>query len=84
MAHFNIEDGQAIWAMEMFREQIEAEIGKPFVWNGEARQWWCSKYVQAFNEVHAVMQEAGGGRLVLYYQQTGYKNLDHYPAGPKV
>ncbi len=80
MAIFN-EDGKTTWAMEAYREQIEAEIGKPFEWNDEGRRWWGHKYVQAYNEIHAVMKEAGEGRLVLYWQQTGYKNLDHYPSG---
>lgn len=80
MAIFN-EDGRTTWAMEAYREKIEAEIGKPFEWNDEGRQWWGQKYAQAYNEIHAVMKEAGQGRLVLYWQQTGYKNLDHYPPG---
>ena len=80
MAIFN-EDGKTTWAIEAYREQIEAETGKPFQWNDEGRRWWCRKYVQAYNEIHAVMKEASEGRLVIYWQQTGYKNLDHYPPG---
>lgn len=78
MAIFN-EDGKTTWAMEAYREQIEAEIGKPFEWNDAGRRWWGAKYLQAFNEIHAVMKEASEGRLVFYWQQTGYKNFDHYP-----
>ena len=80
MAIFN-EDGKTTWAIEAYRQQIEAEIGKPFEWNDEGRRWWCRKYVQAYNEIHAVMKEASEGRTVIYWQQTGYKNLDHYPPG---
>ena len=78
---FANEDGKTTWAMEAYREQIEAETGKPFEWNDEGRRWWGRKYVQAYNEIHAVMKEASEGRTVIYWQQTGYKNLDHYPPG---
>jgi len=74
------EDGKTTWALEAYRKQIETELGKPFVWNDEARLWWCRKYVQAINEIHQVMKEASGGRLVFYYQQTNQSNLDHVPA----
>lgn len=79
MAIFN-EDGKTTWAMEAYREKIEAEIGKKFHWNDEGRRWWGRKYTQAFGEIHAAMKDAGEGRLVIYWQQTGYKNLDHYPS----
>jgi len=74
-------DGETTWAMAAYRKEIEAELGKPFVWNDETRRWWCRKYVQALNEIHAVMKEASEGRLVFYYQQTNYFNLDHVPPG---
>ncbi len=74
-------DGKSTWAMEVYRKEIEAELGKPFVWNDETRRWWCRKYVQAINEIHREMKEASGGRLVFYYQQTNHMNLDHVSEG---
>lgn len=76
--------GKSSWAIEAYRKEIEAELGKPFVWNDETRRWWCSKYVQALSEIHAVMKEASGGRLVFYYQQTNHFNLDHADPGMPV
>ena len=77
-------DGETTWAMDAYRKEIEAELGKPFVWNDETRRWWCQKYVQALGEIHHVMKEASEGRLIFYYQQTNHFNLDHVPAGTPV
>ena len=80
MALFN-EEGKTTWAMEAYRGQIEAEIGRRLEWNDAGRRWWGRKYLEAYNEIHACMKGASEGRLVLYWQQTGYKNLNHYPPG---
>jgi len=77
-----LNDGETNWAIEAYRKEIEADYGKPFVWNHEARRWWCRKYVQMFDELHEVIKEASGGKNVLYWQQTGYINLDHLDAVP--
>ena len=69
------------WAMERFRKEIEAERGKPLVWDDDTRRWWGTKWVQVMGEIHARMKKASGGRLVFYYQATGYKSLDMVPKG---
>ena len=64
MAPLYLKDGQTNWAIEAYREEIEAEYGKPFVWNDEARRWWAKKYIQVFDEIHQVMNEAGEGQTI--------------------
>ena len=76
MAPLYLKDGQTNWAIEAYREEIEAEYGKPFVWNDEARRWWAKKYIQVFDEIHQVMNEAGEGQTIFYWPATGYLHLD--------
>ena len=76
MAPLYLKDGQTNWAIEAYRKEIEAEYGKPFVWNDEARRWWARKYIQVFDEIHQVMKEASGGRTIFYWPATGYLHLD--------
>ncbi|MFW6164379.1 MAG: hypothetical protein ACODAJ_16540, partial [Planctomycetota bacterium] len=68
------------WAMERFRDAIEAERGKPLAWDDETRRWWAAKWVQVLDEIHAAMKNASGGRLVFYYRQTNHATLDTVPA----
>ncbi|MEA3403457.1 MAG: hypothetical protein U9R79_19600 [Armatimonadota bacterium] len=76
------EDGQEpTWAMERFREEIEAEVGRPLTWDDEMRRWWGEKWVQVINDIHAAMKEASRGRLIWYYQQTNHTSLDMVPEG---
>ena len=76
-----MKDGETNWAIEAYREEIEADYGKPFVWNSEARRWWCKKYVQIHDELHTTMKEASDRRVpIFYWQQTGYIDLDHLSA----
>ena len=77
MAVLYLKDGETNWAIEAYRKEIEAEYGRPFVWNDEARRWWAKKYVQVFDEIHQAMKEASDGRIIIYWLQTGYKHLDH-------
>jgi len=67
--------------MERFRKEIEAERGKPLVWDDETRRWWAGKWVQVMGEIHGAMKKASGGRLVFYYQQTNHSTLDMVPEG---
>ena len=76
-----MKDGETNPSIEAYREEIEAELGKPFVWNDEARRWWSKKYVEMFDEIHLAMKEAGEGRDIFYWPQTGYKTLDHVLPG---
>ena len=81
MAPLYLEDGETNWAIEAYREEIEADYGKPFVWNDEARLWWAKKYLKIFDEIHLVMKEAGEGRTIFYWPATGYMHLDQLAAG---
>lgn len=77
--HFSgrpMRSGEVSWAMERFREEIEAERGEPLVWDDETALWWGAKWVEAINEVHRVMKEASGGRLIWYYQAVGNPSFD--------
>jgi hypothetical protein len=87
-AHFsarpfgNNETGRELpWDLERFQSRIEAERGKPLVWDDETRLWWGRKWVEAINSVHATMKKASGGLLVWYYQQTNHLSLDMVPEG---
>ena len=71
--------GPVTWAMERFRKEIEAERGKPLVWDDETRRWWAAQWIRVLNEIHAAMKKASGGRLVFYYQQTNHATLDMVP-----
>lgn len=75
------EDGTLSWDLERFRAEIEAERGKPLVWDDETRRWWGEKWVQVINEIHEEMKAAADGRTVIYYQATGYTSLDMFPEG---
>lgn len=75
------EDGTLSWDLERFRAEIEAERGKPLVWDDETRLWWGEKWVQVINEINEEMKAASGGRTVIYYQMTGYTSLDMVPEG---
>ncbi len=82
--------GELTWDLKRFQTEIEAERGKPLVWDDETRLWWGEKWVQAINGVHAAMKDASDGRLIWYYQQTNHASLDicvdqhavAAPAGP--
>ena len=80
MAPLYLKDGETNWAIDAYREEIEADYGKPFVWNDEARLWWAKKYIQIFDEIHLVMKEAGEGRTMFYWPATGYMHLDQLEA----
>ena len=67
------------WAMERFRKEIEAERGKPLVWDDDMRRWWGTKWVQVMEEIHAAMKKSSGNRRVFYYQMTTFKSLDMVP-----
>lgn len=73
--------GELTWDLKRFQKEIEAERGKPLVWDDETRLWWGRKWVEAINSVHAVMKESCAGRLVWYYQQTNHSSLDMVPEG---
>ncbi len=73
--------GELTWDLERFRAEIEAERGKPLVWDDETRLWWGEKWVEVLGEIHAAMKEASGGRLVWYYQQTNHLSLDMVAEG---
>lgn len=75
-------DGQPVsWDLERFRADIEAERGKPLVWDDETRRWWGEKWCQVLGEIHDEMKRALEGRLVFYYQQTNHSSLDMHPPG---
>ena len=67
-----------------FRREIEAERGKPLVWDSETRRWWATKWVQVLNEIHTTMQKASDGRLVFYYFQINHNTLDQHPEGTSI
>jgi len=71
--------GEVSWAMERFREEIEAERGEPLVWDEATALWWGEKWVKAINEIHRVMKEASGGRMIWYYQAVGNPSFDLVP-----
>ncbi|MCD6361252.1 MAG: hypothetical protein J7M38_10355 [Armatimonadetes bacterium] len=73
--------GELTWDLKRFQSEIEAERGKPLVWDDETRLWWGRKWVEAINSIHAVMKEASNGRLIWYYQQTNHTSLDMVPEG---
>lgn len=82
--HFSgrpMRSGEVSWDMERFRAEIEAERGKPLVWDEETAAWWGEKWVEAINEIHRVMKEASGGRMIWYYQAVGNPSLDRVPEG---
>lgn len=70
------------WDIRRFEKEIAAELGEPFDMANEAhRRWWGRKYAGALAEIHAAMKKAGDGRLVLYWQATGWNLLDHLEPG---
>ena len=69
------------WDLERFKAEIEAERGKPLVWDIETREWWGRKWCEVLGEIHAEMKKASGGKLVFYYQQTNHSFLDIVPEG---
>ncbi len=73
--------GELPWDLKRFQTEIEAERGKPLVWDDETRLWWGEKWVEAINGVHAAMKDASDGRLIWYYQQTNHASLDMVPEG---
>lgn len=73
--------GELTWDLKRFQPQIEAERGKPLVWDDETRLWWGRKWVEAINGVHAAMKQASEGRTIWYYQQTNHASLDMVPEG---
>ncbi|MFP4248392.1 MAG: hypothetical protein ACLFU7_01960 [Armatimonadota bacterium] len=77
--HFSgrpMRSGEVSWAMERFREEIEAERGEPLTWDDETALWWGEKWVEAINEIHRVMKEASGDRTIWYYQAVGNPSFD--------
>ncbi len=64
--------------LEAWRESIEQAIGEPMTWESDRfRLWWGERYAAALAEIHGAMKSAGEGRLVLYWQATGFNNLSH-------
>ncbi len=77
--HFSgrpMRSGEITWAMERFREEIEAERGKPLEWDEETALWWSEKWVEAINEIHRVMKAASDDRMIWYYQAVGTPSFD--------
>jgi len=50
------------------QKSIEAERGKPLVWDEETRRWWAEKWVQVQNEINAYIKELTGKPVFVYYQ----------------
>ena len=73
--------GELTWDLKRFQAEIEAERGKPLVWDDETRLWWGGKWVQVLGEIHAAMKQAAEGRLIWYYQQTNHTSLDMVAEG---
>lgn len=64
------EEGQLPWIVEIYRDQIEKEMGHPIKYNEELRRFLGKKYTQAMREIHTFIKEETGGRLVFYWLQT--------------
>jgi hypothetical protein len=82
--HFSgrpMSNGAVSWDMERFRAEIEAERGKPLVWDEETAAWWGEKWVEAINGIHRAMKQASDGRTIWYYQAVGSPSLDRVPEG---
>ncbi|MFW5866868.1 MAG: hypothetical protein ACOCX2_03565 [Armatimonadota bacterium] len=80
--HFSgrpMRSGEVSWAMERFREEIEAERGEPLVWDEATALWWGEKWAEAINEIHRVMKEASDGKTIWYYQAVGNTTFDLVP-----
>ena len=74
--------GELPWDIRRFIDPIRGELGgeldpaKP-----EHRLWWGRKYCEVLEQIHRTMKEAGEGRLVIYWQATGFSSLDHLAEG---
>jgi len=62
--------------LEGFRKEIEAERGKPLVWNDETRLWVGTTFVNNMNSVHRVIKEEAPDKLVLLWHKTTIRTLD--------
>jgi len=62
--------------LEEFRQQIEAERGKPLVWNDETRLWVGKVLVETLDRIHGIIKEEAPDRLVFYWHHGGYSTLD--------
>lgn len=63
--------------MERYRDEIEAERGKPLErWDDDWRVWWGEKLVESLNEVHAHIKEVSGGKRVFVWFQANHRTLD--------
>lgn len=69
------------WLLAHYQKQIEAERGKPLIWDADTRRWWGLKFVQVLNEINAHIKKESGGRRVFVYIQTNHDILDYYPDG---
>jgi len=67
--------------LERYRKNIEAERGKPLVWDDETRLWAGKKYVESINDIHRIIKEASGGKMIIYWHHAGYDLLDTVPEG---
>ena len=73
------------WDVKRFEKEIAAELGAPFdLALEEHRLWWGRKYCEVLGEIHQAMKEASDGRLVIYWQATGWYLLDHLAEGQDV
>ncbi|MFO8079470.1 MAG: hypothetical protein R6V07_04095 [Armatimonadota bacterium] len=82
--HFSgrpMRSGEVSWAMERFREEIEAERGEPLAWDEATALWWGEKWAEAINEIHRVMKDASGNKMIWYYQAVGNTTFDLVPEG---
>lgn len=66
-------DGELPWIVELYRTQIEEEIGHPIEYNEELKRFLAKKYTQAIREIHTFIKKESGGRLVFYWLQTNCK-----------
>lgn len=72
------------WSLEHYREEIEAERGKPLKWDEDMRRWWGKRFVQVINEIHKHIKEESGGRWVFIWLQVNHPILDWFPEGVDV
>ncbi len=77
----NLDENKLGPSMERYRKQIEAERGKPLVWDEETRRWWALKFAEALNEINAFIKKESGGRWVFVWIQTNHDMLDFRPEG---
>lgn len=74
--------GELPWDIRRFADPIRGELGEDLdPGKPEHRLWWGRKYCEVLEEIHRAIKEAGDGRLVIYWQATGFSALDHLTPG---